>query len=135
MLAYDLKMRRYFLCFLLCLMPLRLWAAAWMPMAESSAHHQAQSNASAMQHAGVEANAAHDCHEGVAPSQVSNDDATTQTDCHDATCQLCGVCHQSASLAVWPTLLPMFQSHARPIGEARQPAGQATSPLIKPPIS
>jgi hypothetical protein len=134
--AYDQKMRRFFLCFLLCLMPLRLWAGAWMTMPESSAHHlPTQVHASAMPQAGLEAQAAHDCHESMAPSQAVSDDAHPRADCHDATCQLCGVCHQSATLAWWPLVLPVFQSHPLPIGEARQPAGRATSPLIKPPIS
>jgi hypothetical protein len=129
-------MRRFFLCFLLCLMPLRLWAGAWMPMAESSAHAvPTPTHTMAVDHAVTEVNAAHDCHQVDGAPVMATTAAMPEADCHDASCQLCGVCHQSAGLAVWPAVLPVVQSYALPVGESHQPAGLAFSPPIKPPIS
>lgn len=141
-LAYDLTMRRLFLCFLLCLMPLRLWAGVWMPMAASFAHHtEAAVSANQAPHA----DAAHDCHDTLALAGSAHeahgthdavaDAALQKADCHDGTCQLCGVCHQSVSLTAWPQLVPVFQAHPQPGTESQPHAAMASSPLIKPPIS
>lgn len=173
--AYDLSMRRLFLCFLLCLMPLRLWAGVWMPMAQAAAHHpQTDVSATPAPHAG----AAHDCHgaqvvgaaghaahgmhamtdaqawQGTpqahsalahlaqAPevavaveADVDADLATAPADCHDGSCQLCGVCHQSASLTAMPLVLPVFPTHALPGAVPQLHAAGVSSLLIKPPIS
>ena len=145
-------MRRFFLCFLLCLMPLRLWAGAWMPMAQSGSHHQpTQAQTLSVQHTAVEAMdgamlgamqsamvgavVAHDCHEGPAQSPVASEDAKAPADCHETSCQLCGVCHQSANLALWPWLAPVLSSDSLPVAASHQPTGQVFSPPIKPPIS
>lgn len=138
-LPYDLAMRRWFLCFLLFLMPLRLWAGVWMPMVPS-ASHPALATVAVTAHAEVEA--LHDCHEAQAVSvhkahlpQPETPDSTGQTtDCHDATCQLCGVCHQSANLAVWPVMASVFQAHPQPVGATLVPILSTAPPLIKPPI-
>jgi hypothetical protein len=133
-------MRRFFLCFLLCLMPLRLWAGAWMPMVQSGSqiptmaalHH---SMPPAAVDVAADAVVAHDCHEDTAQAPAAAEGGKATGECHEASCQLCGVCHQSANLAWWPWALPVFQSDALPVGESHQPAGQAFSPPIKPPIS
>lgn len=130
-------MRRLFLCFLLCLMPLRLWAGVWMPMAQSPVQHGPH-NVKVTQQS--PADAAHDCHESSAKSghhaalETPPDTAAQKTDCHDGTCQLCGVCHQSAGLATWPVLVPIFQAHALPLGVSVAHVARAAPPLIKPPI-
>lgn len=140
-LAYDLTMRRLFLCFLLCLMPLRLWAGAWMmPMAVSLAHHT-----EAVVNQAPHADVAHDCHDTLALAGSAHEahgthdavaDAGVQkADCHDGACQLCGVCHQSASLMAVPLVLPVFQTHPLPGGGPQPHAAVVSSPLIKPPIS
>ena len=141
-LAYDLTMRRLFLCFLLCLMPLRLWAGVWMPMAQSGSHHAPSlAHVSLAQPAEVELG--HDCHEAMA---ASVHEATAQTpsslgtavqkaDCQDGTCQLCGVCHQSASPVAWPVFVPVFQAHPLPVGAPLAHVARTSPPLIKPPIS
>lgn len=129
-------------------MPLRLWAGAWMPMAQSGAQHQpTQSQTSILQHTAVDEMVgamdgamvgevvAHDCHQDPAQSPAASDDAKAPADCHEASCQLCGVCHQSANLALWPWALPVLQTDALPVGESHQRAGQAFSPPINPPIS
>jgi hypothetical protein len=105
-------------------------------MAGSSTHPApTQTQTMAVQHAVVDVNAVHDCHEVDGAPEMAALAAMPEADCHDASCQLCGVCHQSASLAVWPAVLPGVQSYALPVGESQQPAGQAFSPPIKPPIS
>lgn len=144
-------MRRLFLCFLLCLMPLRLWAGVWMPMAASFAHHtEAAVSANQAPHA----DAAHDGHDALAPAGSAHevheahkshdahgthdavaDAAVQKADCHDGACQLCGVCHQSVSLTAWPQVVPVFQAHPQPGAEPQPHAAMAASPLIKPPIS
>lgn len=170
--AYHFSMRHLFICFLLCLMPLRLWAGVWMPMAQGAAHHpQTGVSANPTPHAG----AAHDCHGaqvvGVAGHEAHGTHAMTDAqalsavpqasealvdvaqgleaggdaaavdvaqataDCHDGTCQLCGVCHQSASLTAMPLVLPVFPTHALPAGGPQPPAAGVSVPLIKPPIS
>jgi len=136
--AYDLTMRRLFLCFLLCLVPLRLWAGVWMPMAQSVAHHpETTVSASPAPHA----EAVHDCHETMAESgsayqaQGWHDVQNATADCHDGNCQLCGVCHQSLSLAAWPWRLPVVQAQPWPVAVLQAHAAMALSPLIKPPIS
>jgi hypothetical protein len=136
-LAYDLVMRRFVLCFLLCLMPLRLWAGVWMPMAQSASHHPAGSVQLAQAHS------AHDCHEAVvepmhhqAHGQVAESESALQkADCHDGSCLLCSVCHQSASLAVWPLMLPVTQAQAWPVGALWMHVAHTPAPLTKPPIS
>ncbi len=143
--AYDLNMRRFFLCFLLCLMPLRLWAGVWMPMSESASHHpSAVTMVSSAQRA--QADAVHDCHEAMAvfvpeahathvqPAAQPYSDVQNAA-CHDGTCQLCGVCHQSASLAAWPLVLPVFQVHPLPVGASLAYLALTVPPLTKPPIS
>lgn len=138
-LPYDLAMRRLFLCFLLFLMPLRLWAGVWMPMATSATHSGvAQVAVTAQPQVEVQ----HDCHEAQAvsahnnhlPLQETPDPAGHQADCHDATCQLCGVCHQNASLAVWPVMGSVFQAHPQPVGTTLASVVRTAPPLIKPPI-
>lgn len=134
-------MRRYFLCFLLCLMPLRLWAGAWMPIAPSSSHPlSAQATLNTAQH--TEASAAHDCHEAMAqplpPSHAQlalPDAALQQADCHEANCQLCGVCHQGLSLTAWPLVWPVFQAYPLPVSPSWAHVAPTSEPLIKPPIS
>jgi hypothetical protein len=143
-------MRRLFLCFLLCLLPLRLWAGVWMPMAEGVVHHT-ETTASQSTHAS-HADACHNGHDAQAlagsahevhishgaPDAVADTDAdavASQAVCHDGTCQLCGVCHQGVSLTVWPQWMPVFQTHPQPGLEPQPQAGMARSPLIKPPIS
>lgn len=138
-------MRRLFLCFLLCLMPLRLWAGAWMPVAESGAHHpSAVTVLSLAQHAPAEA--VHDCHDAMAAwvpdahashvqPAAQPDSGVQNADCHDGTCQLCGVCHQSASLTAWPLVLPVFQAHPLPVGASVAHLALTAPPLTKPPIS
>jgi hypothetical protein len=141
-LAYDLAMRRLFLCFLLCLMPLRLWAGVWMPMAQSGSHH-----APTLAHVGLaqhdEAPAAHHCHEAMAQSAhqpqlqtlSSLGSVVQKADCQDGTCQLCGVCHQSASPVTWPVFVPVFQAHPLPVGASLAHVARSSPPLTKPPIS
>lgn len=132
-------MRRAFLCFLLFLMPLRLWAGVWMPMAPSTAH-PAHAMVPVTAHAEVEA--LHNCHEAQAllvhnahlPQPETPDSNGHKADCHDATCQLCGVCHQSANLAVWPAIAAVFQAHSQPVGATLAPVVRSAPPLIKPPI-
>jgi hypothetical protein len=134
-------MRRLFLCFLLCLMPLRLWAGAWMPISESGAPQLgALTAASQVQH--TEAFAAHDCHEAMAEplpethAQLALHDVPVQAaDCHDDHCQLCGVCHQGLSLTAWPLVLPVFQAHPLPVSAAWAHVASTSAPLTKPPIS
>lgn len=134
-------MRRLFLCFLLCLMPLRLWAGAWMPMSEGSSHHLSVLDmGSSAQH--TEVPAAHVCHEAMA-EPLSQDHALLATlhdskqpsDCHDGHCQLCGVCHQGLSLTAWPLMLPVFQAHPLPISASWMHLARTSAPLTKPPIS
>ena len=134
-------MRRFYLCFLLCLMPLRLWAGAWMPMPVSGSHHLAVlPTANSVQH--TETHEAHDCHEAMAEplteahAQLSlNDVAVQADDCHDGHCQLCGVCHQGLSLTSWPLVLPVFQAHPLPISTSWMHLARRSAPLTKPPIS
>jgi len=142
-LAYDLKMRRFFLWFLLCLMPLRLWAGAWMPMAQTAAHLGPQSLSVTHVAQAVQAPTQHDCHEAAAKpapeahasAAMSIETTAQKSDCQDGTCQLCGVCHQSASLPAWPVLASIFQSHALPVGAALTHVARTAPPLTKPPIS
>ncbi|MEY4447046.1 MAG: hypothetical protein RLZZ433_61 [Pseudomonadota bacterium] len=85
---------------------------------------------------------AHECHEPMV--QVSHEDQShapvvadigaQKADCHDGTCQLCGVCHQAASLMPWAFVLPVIQIHSQPIGAFVAPLAQHAQPLIKPPI-
>jgi hypothetical protein len=139
--AYDFSMRRLFLCLLLCLMPLRLLAGAWMPMPVSASNHLAVlSTADSVQHA--EVHEAHDCHEGMAEpltethASLSLHNAADQpSDCHDGHCQLCGVCHQGLSLMSWPLVLPVFQAHPLPISTSWMHLARMSAPLTKPPIS
>jgi hypothetical protein len=134
-------MRRLFLCFLLCTMPLRLWAGAWMPMAESGSHPAAVlATASLGQHA--EESAAHDCHEAMAQTAPETDAqpvpphaAAQQADCHDGHCQLCGVCHQGLSLTAWHLVMPVPQAHPLPVSATWAHVARLSAPLIKPPIS
>jgi hypothetical protein len=134
-------MRRLFLCFLLCLMPLRLWAGAWMPMSESGAPQLgALTAASQVQH--TEAFAAHDCHEAMAEplpethAQLALHDVPVQAaDCHDDHCQLCGVCHQGLSLTAWPLVLPVLQAHPLPVSASWVHLARTSALLTKPPIS
>jgi hypothetical protein len=134
-------MRRLFLCFLLCLMPLRLWAGAWMPMAHSGSHGAAVSGtAIPTQH--TEAIAAHDCHEAMSEpvpethAQFALHDVPVQAaDCQDDHCQLCGVCHQGLSLTAWPLVMPVFQAHPLPVSATWAHMARMSAPLIKPPIS
>jgi hypothetical protein len=139
-LAYDLKMRRFFICFLLILMPLRLWAGVWMPMAKIASHDDSQS-VHVIQNAQVQT--AHDCHEtsaesvhgSNAPAQTPTDATAQKTDCHDGTCQLCAVCHQSANLFLWPLLMAVSPAHTLPMGVSSSHPLRTAPPLIKPPIS
>lgn len=132
-------MRRLFLCFLLCLMPLRLWAGVWMPVESGASHHNLESANLAHQ---TEIGADHGCHEVMAAlthddnAQLSSTAQTTgqKAEGHDATCQLCGVCHQSANLAVWHAMAPVFQVHQQPVGAILTPIVRTPPPLIKPPI-
>ena len=134
-------MRRLFLCFLLCLMPLRLWADAWMPISESGSPHLAvMTTASPGQH--TEVLAAHDCHEAMAEpmpethAQLALHDGPGQAaDGHDGHCQLCGVCHQGLSLTAWPLVLPVFHAHSLPVSAAWAQVASTSVPLTKPPIS
>lgn len=155
--AYDSNMRRFVLCLLLCLMPMRLWAGAWMPTVQglehpqptavltSSAHHPA-----ALMDAGHPAALVggehHGCHDTPLVVQAMESLVATEvfgalgedsqhSDCHDGTCQWCGVCHQSAHVAVWPWFLPVHPSYSLPLGPLRQSAGQAFALPLKPPIS
>ena len=134
-------MRRLFLCFLLCLMPLRLWADAWMPISESGSPHLAvMTTASPGQH--TEVLAAHDCHEAMSEpvpethAQLALHDVAVQAvDCHDEHCQLCGVCHQGLSLTAWPLVMPVFQAHPLPVSATWAHVARMSAPLTKPPIS
>ena len=135
-------MRRLFLCFLLCLMPLRLWAGVWMSLSDSGAYHlPGSAHVSLVQTS--EADAVHDCHEARAGTlheahaqpQAPLDSAAQKADCHDGSCQLCGVCHQSASLLAWPQSVAVAQTHPLPPGVPMAPAGHTFAPLTKPPIS
>lgn len=134
-------MRRFFICFLLCLMPLRLWAGAWMPMPESGSSHLAVlSTAGQAQH--NEVPVVHDCHEAMSAPlsealvQLALHDAAVQSvDCHDGHCQLCGVCHQGLSLTTWPLVLPGFQAHPLPVSASWVHRARTSAPLTKPPIS
>ena len=151
-------MRRFFICFLLCLMPLRMWASAWMPMTENTAFTSAvhaSMNHEGMNHEGMNhASLTHGgvaCHEALQSSEpqepgsmglaaISDQDVAVDVSmqkeaCHDGHCQFCGVCHQTAS-PVGPTfVVPVFQSHSLPLSVLRHPAGVASPPLIKPPSS
>lgn len=139
--AYDLKMRRLFLCFMLFLMPLRLWAGAWMPILESGSHPlDAVTVAIPAQH--TEMPVAHDCHEAMAESLTQDhaplalhDAVIQQADCHDGHCQLCGVCHQGLSLTAWPLVLPVLQAHPLPVSAFWVHMARTSAPLTKPPIS
>ena len=133
-------MRRLFLCFLLCLMPLRLWAGAWMPISESGSLHLAvMTTASPAQH--TEVLAAHDCHEAMSEpvpethAQLALHDVAVQSaDCHDDHCQLCGVCHQGLSLTAWPLVMPVFQAYPLPVSATWAHVARMSAPLTKPPI-
>jgi hypothetical protein len=132
-------MRRLVLCFLLFLMPLRLWAGVWMPMAPSALQ---AGLAQVAVTAHLEVETLHDCHEAqpvslhdaYLPQPETLDLNGQKADCHDATCQLCGVCHQSANLAVWPVMGLVFQAHPQPVGATLVPIVRTAPPLIKPPI-
>jgi hypothetical protein len=134
-------MRRLFLCFLLCLMPLRLWAGAWMPMAQTGVHPAAVlATASPAQH--TQAIASHDCHEATAEplpqthAQLALHAVPVQAaDCHDGHCQLCSVCHQGLSLTAWPLVVPVFQAHLLPVSATWAHEARMSGPLTKPPIS
>ena len=143
-LAYDLGMRRFFLCFLLCLMPLRLWAGAWMPMPESGSHLLAVlSTAGSAQH--NEMPVGHNCHEAMADpltedlAQISLHDAGVQAadghDGHDGHCQLCGVCHQGLSLTSLHLVQPDILAHPLPLSASWVHRAHTSVPLTKPPIS
>ena len=133
-------MRRSFLCFLLFLMPLRLWAGAWMPIAQSGSHHlPVSATASLAQH--TETLAAHDCHEAMSEpvpethAQLALHDVAVQAaDCHDEHCQLCGVCHQGLSLTAWPLVMPVFQAYPLPVSATWAHVARMSAPLTKPPI-
>ena len=125
-------------------MPLRLWAGAWMPVAQSDSHHSFEATALSSAHH-APADAAHDCHEAMtaavseahathAYTAAQHDPGVQNADCHDGTCQLCGVCHQSASLTAWPLVLPVFQAHTLPVGAALTHVVRTAPPLTKPPI-
>ena len=134
-------MRRLFLCFLLCLMPLRLWAGSWMLTSEIGLPHlEVLTTASPDQH--TEVIDAHDCHEVTAEpltethAQIALHDMPVQSaDCHDDHCQLCGVCHQGLSLTAWPLVMPVFQAHPLPVSATWAHVARMSAPLIKPPIS
>jgi hypothetical protein len=133
-------MRCLFLCFLWCLMPLRLWAGASMPMAHSGSHLAAVATASPAQH--TKTPAAHDCHGAMAEpmpethTQLALHDVPVQAaDCHDGHCQLCGVCHQGLSLMSWPLVMPVFQAHPLPVSATWAHGARMSAPLMKPPIS
>ncbi len=108
-------------------------------MAQSASHHSPQS-VSVAQKAQVQA--LHDCHETRAEpvheahvsAQAHADTAMQKSDCQDGTCQLCSVCHQSASLPTWPVLATIFQTHALPVGASLTHVARTAPPLIKPPI-
>ncbi len=68
-------------------------------------------------------------------ADVDADLAIAPADCHDGSCQLCGVCHQSASLMAMPLVLPVFPTHALPGAVPQLHAAGVASLLIKPPIS
>ena len=151
-------MRRFFICFLLCLMPLRMWASAWMPMAENTAFAtavQASMNHEGMHHEGMNhASLTHEgvaCHEALqaiepqesgsmgfaalADQDVAADVAMQKGACHDGHCQFCGVCHQTASPMGLTFVKPVFKSYPLPLSVLRYEAGVVSPPLIKPPIS
>jgi hypothetical protein len=73
-------------------------------------------------------------HEDQSHAPVVADIGAQKADCHDGTCQLCGVCHQTASLMPWAFVLPVIQIHSQPIGAFVAPLAQHAQPLIKPPI-
>ena len=146
-------MRRFFICFLLCLLPLRMWASAWMPMTENTAFTSAvhaSMNHEGMNHEGMHP-ANQSCHEALQATElleantlglVAQSDPNPATDvamqkgaCHDGHCQFCGVCHQTASPLGLTLVVPVFQSHPLPLSALRHPVGVASAPLIKPPIS
>ena len=147
-LAYDSTMRRFVLCFLVCLLPLRLWAGAWMPMVQGLAPPQSAAVlTSSAHHPAAQVDAEHhDCHDAPLAVQAMEAPAAADvlgaltgdvqhSDCHDGSCSLCGVCHQSAHVAVWPWVVSVPRSYSLPLGPPRQPAGQAFAPPLKPPIS
>lgn len=142
--VYDPAMRRLFLCLLLCLMPLRLWAGAWMPMAHSGSHPAAvAATASPAQH--TEALPAHDCHGSMAEFVPDTHAELTLHDVpvepvdghvgHDDHCQLCGVCHQGLSLTAWPHVVSVLQAHPLPVSVSWGHLTLTSAPLTKPPIS
>lgn len=146
-------MRRFFICFLLCLMPLRMWASAWMPMTESMAFSSAAQ--ASMNHEGMNHEAMHlanlNCHETAKASAPQQEgaidhaahsgqdlvvDVAMQKDaCHDGHCQFCGVCHQSASPVDLKFVALEVQGYPLPLSVLSLEAGVASPPLIKPPIS
>lgn len=136
--AYDLSMRRLFLCFLLCLMPLRLWAGVWMPVPDHAAHPASTERYASLAQS---ADTPHECHEadGMHPAQqllpAAHEAAVHQADCQEGTCQLCAVCHQSAGLAAWPLVVSVAQANPLPAGAFWAHAARTSSPLTKPPIS
>jgi hypothetical protein len=141
-------------------MPLRLWAGVGMLMAPNGWHHTPTPTSAptpislAVATTGTQAapaQAGHDCHEAVT---LASHEAPTHTthvadhgpqhgsqhgpqtaDCQDGACQLCGVCHQTASLMPWVLGVPLIQIHPQPIGAFVAPLAQPAQPLIKPPIS
>ena len=115
-------------------------------MAESVVHPvQALVNASQGNPAGT----SHDCHDtsavltpaaqlgqlGQLTQQAAVDASGQTTECHDGACQLCGVCHQSASPVTLAFAQPGVQAHPLPGVTAQHRAATALAPLIKPPIS
>ena len=111
---------------------------------------QASMNHEGMNHEGMHP-ANNSCHEALQASEpleantlglAAQSDPNTATDvsmqkeaCHDGHCQFCGVCHQTASPVGLTFVVPVFQSHSLPLSVLRHPAGVASAPLIKPPIS
>lgn len=131
-------MNRLFVCFLLCLMPLRLWAGAGMNVTGHAGHLS-----QAPQQARLAADMVHPCHETVAEAfheadeqlPAPEDTVHLKAGCQDGACQLCAVCHQSTGPAAWLWLQPQTLVHPLPASPLWAHAVCISSPLTRPPIS
>ena len=127
-------MRRFFLIFMIALLPLRGWAGEVMAMDMLAQHAPAIQKVAAHAHQAstsstfdMEMQA--DCHEA---SEVTPSDGGTS---HCGTCPLCQMCHTVAAPAPFEALPTSWLPHAQPTTGPTRFASAPAAFALKPPIS
>jgi hypothetical protein len=128
-------MRRFFLIFMIALLPLRGWAGEVMAMDMLATHAGATEKVAPHAH-GISAESTFDaemqadCHEAAV---AEPSDSTTSTHC--GSCPLCQMCHTVAAPAPFEALPTPWLPHAQPSTGPTRFASAPAAFALKPPIS